>query len=139
MPPGVNDCFDFCCSITHSYMTLFWSLFGLTQLTAVREGHMQPFTRRVGEYLLMAYHALAIIVLINMLIAMMSNSFQNIEVQSSQEKKYQDLYIYIYIFIYILCSLLYLFCIVMFGMSVLSTPSSHCSLVCPIISHNTFL
>lgn len=70
----------YCCSITHSYMTLFWSLFGLTQLTAVREGHMQPFTRRVGEYLLMAYHALAIIVLINMLIAMMSNSFQNIEV-----------------------------------------------------------
>ena len=92
-------------------MTLFWSLFGLTQLTAVREGHMQPFTRRVGEYLLMAYHALAIIVLINMLIAMMSNSFQNIEVQSSQEKKYQDLYIYIYFHIYIMFTLvLVLYC-----------------------------
>lgn len=62
-------------------MTLFWSLFGLTQLTAVREGHMQSYTKRVGEYLLVVYHGMAIIVLINMLIAMMSNSFQNIEVQ----------------------------------------------------------
>jgi transient receptor potential cation channel subfamily C protein 4 len=60
--------------------TLFWALFGLTQLNAVRDGPMQEFTKRVGEHLLMVYHAMAIIVLINMLIAMMSNSFQNIEV-----------------------------------------------------------
>jgi transient receptor potential cation channel subfamily C protein 4 len=62
--------------------TLFWALFGLTQLNAVRDGPMQEFTKRVGEHLLMVYHAMAIIVLINMLIAMMSNSFQNIEVNA---------------------------------------------------------
>jgi len=66
--------------ILKSYVTLFWSLFGLTQLSAVREGRTQPFTKTVGEYMLMVYHAMAVIVLINMLIAMMSNSFQEIEV-----------------------------------------------------------
>ena len=92
-------------SITHSYMTLFWSLFGLTQLKAVREGHMQPFTRRVGEYLLMAYHALAIIVLINMLIAMMSNSFQNIEVRTTPGEK-----TVLFMFTFCLCFVLSIFC-----------------------------
>src|SRR6218665_3255125 len=66
--------------ILKSYVTLFWSLFGLTQLSAVREGRTQPFTKTVGEYMLIVYHAMAVIVLINMLIAMMSNSFQEIEV-----------------------------------------------------------
>ena len=41
---------------------------------------MQDFTKAVGEGLLMVYNAMAVIVLINMLIAMMSNSFQEIEV-----------------------------------------------------------
>lgn len=84
----IADCIDQCllfilCPFSRllsSYVTLFWSLFGLTQLSTVREGPMQPLTKRVGEYLLIAYHAMAIIVLINMLIAMMSNSFQDIEV-----------------------------------------------------------
>lgn len=67
-------------SLFKSYVTLFWSLFGLTQLSTVREGDMQAFTKVIGEYLLMVYHAMAVIVLINMLIAMMSNSFQEIEV-----------------------------------------------------------
>ncbi len=68
-------------SLGTSFITLFWSLFGLTQLNAVRVGHMQQYTKSMGECLLIVYHAMAIIVLINMLIAMMSNSFQNIEVQ----------------------------------------------------------
>lgn len=67
-------------SIWKCYVTLFWSLFGLTQLNSVREGDVQLFTKRVGEYMLMCYHAMAVIVLVNMLIAMMSNSFQEIEV-----------------------------------------------------------
>jgi hypothetical protein len=63
-------------------MTLFWSLFGLTQLSTVREGDMQTYTKLVGEILLMVYYTMAVIVLVNMLIAMMSNSFQEIEVAS---------------------------------------------------------
>jgi len=68
------------CSLWKSYVTLFWSLFGLTQLGSVREGQIQNFTKRVAEYMLLCYHAMAVIVLVNMLIAMMSNSFQEIEV-----------------------------------------------------------
>jgi len=64
-------------------VTLFWSLFGLTQLGSVREGQIQNFTKRVAEYMLLCYHAMAVIVLVNMLIAMMSNSFQEIEVTDS--------------------------------------------------------
>ena len=60
---------------------LFWALFGLTPLSTVRDGaHIKPFTKLVGEFLLMAYHGMAIIVLVNMLIAMMSDSFNKIEV-----------------------------------------------------------
>jgi len=68
------------CSLWKSYVTLFWSLFGLTQLGSVRDGQIQNFTKRVAEYMLLCYHAMAVIVLVNMLIAMMSNSFQEIEV-----------------------------------------------------------
>ena len=67
-------------SIWNSYITLFWALFGLMPLSTVRESSVQTFTRRIGETLLMVYHIMVIIVLINMLIAMMSSSFQEIEV-----------------------------------------------------------
>lgn len=77
----INNCWPSSSfSIFKSYVTLFWSLFGLTQLSTVREGDTQPLTKLIGEYMLMVYHAMAVIVLINMLIAMMSNSFQEIEV-----------------------------------------------------------
>ena len=68
-------------------MTLCWSLFGLTQLTTVRDGQMQPFTKFTGELLLMVYNTMAVIVLINMLIAMMSNSFQEIEVKKERMRE----------------------------------------------------
>ncbi|VDN96675.1 unnamed protein product [Rodentolepis nana] len=45
-------------------------------------------TMTVGEILLMIYHAMAIIVLVNMLIAMMSNSFQTIQNQADIEWKF---------------------------------------------------
>lgn len=66
-----------------SYRTLFWSLFSLTQLKDIKndEGG-QPYTEIIGELMFMIYHAMGIIVLINMLIAMMSNSFQDIEVNT---------------------------------------------------------
>ena len=75
------------CRIWNSYLTLFWALFGLMPLSTVREGSMQSFTKRVGEILLMVYHIMAIIVLINMLIAMMSSSFQEIEVRGFANMK----------------------------------------------------
>ncbi|KAL5968627.1 Transient-receptor-potential-like protein, partial [Taenia solium] len=77
-------------SLLRSYQALFWHLFGVTQINQYRlqtkdaEGKMVDLksaqvTVTVGEILLMIYHAMAIIVLVNMLIAMMSNSFQTIQ------------------------------------------------------------
>ncbi|XP_018649047.1 LOW QUALITY PROTEIN: putative transient receptor potential channel [Schistosoma mansoni] len=45
-------------------------------------------TMVVGEILLLIYHAMAIIVLVNMLIAMMSNSFQTIQNHADTEWKF---------------------------------------------------
>ena len=66
--------------LADAYETLFWSLFGITQIKDVEivEGHNS--VERVGTMLFGAYHVAAIVVLINMLIAMMSNSFQEIQV-----------------------------------------------------------
>lgn len=63
-----------------TFATLFWSLFGISspKSTDLEEEH--GFIETVGQGLFMAYHVMSIIVLINMLIAMMSNSFQQIEV-----------------------------------------------------------
>lgn len=61
-------------------MTLYWSLFGLVTLKDIKIPYGQSFTSMIGMILFMAYHFMAIIMLINMLIAMMSNSYQNIEV-----------------------------------------------------------
>jgi len=63
-----------------AYVTLYWSLFGLVALKDVKIQKSQYITEVMGMLLLMAYHGMATIVLINMLIAMMSNSYQNIEV-----------------------------------------------------------
>ena len=63
-----------------SYVTLYWSLFGLVTLKDISIPNGQSFTSLIGMVLFMAFHFMAVIMLINMLIAMMSNSYQNIEV-----------------------------------------------------------
>ncbi|XP_045127636.1 transient-receptor-potential-like protein isoform X4 [Portunus trituberculatus] len=71
-----------------TFATLFWSLFGISspKSTDLEEEHV--FIETVGQGLFMAYHVMSIIVLINMLIAMMSNSFQQIEDHADQEWKF---------------------------------------------------
>ncbi|XP_078684819.1 transient-receptor-potential-like protein isoform X1 [Branchiostoma floridae x Branchiostoma belcheri] len=71
-----------------SFQALFWSLFGLTPLTTLelKEGHR--FVISVGSLLLGAYHIAAIIMLLNMLIAMMSTSFQEVENHADLEWKF---------------------------------------------------
>ncbi|XP_035826877.1 transient-receptor-potential-like protein, partial [Aplysia californica] len=71
-----------------SYVTLFWSMFSLTTPSKLEIEATQSFTMTVGELLFMAYHAMAIIVLLNMLIAMMSSSFQEIENHADMEWKF---------------------------------------------------
>jgi len=83
IPMSTSSCFCSCLclhSLENSYRTLYWSLFSMTQLKDIKIQEGQLFTEIVGELLFMAYQTMAVIVLINMLIAMMSNSFQEIEV-----------------------------------------------------------
>ncbi|KAK3099622.1 hypothetical protein FSP39_007126 [Pinctada imbricata] len=77
-------------SLGESYVTLYWSLFGITRKNDITIRHGQYFTELMGMLMFMAYHGMAIIVLINMLIAMMSSSFQNIEVRFL-EKNHADM------------------------------------------------
>ncbi|CAG5129597.1 unnamed protein product, partial [Candidula unifasciata] len=71
-----------------SYVTLFWSMFSLMSPNKLEIHSTQSFTQTVGEILFMVYHAMAIIVLLNMLIAMMSSSFQDIENHADMEWKF---------------------------------------------------
>ncbi|KAK7474523.1 hypothetical protein BaRGS_00034217, partial [Batillaria attramentaria] len=48
----------------------------------------QSFTQTVAEIMFIAYHGMAIVLLLNMLIAMMSNSFQDIENHADMEWKF---------------------------------------------------
>ncbi|XP_033743290.1 transient-receptor-potential-like protein [Pecten maximus] len=75
-------------TLGESYITLYWSLFGLTALKDIKIPQGQYFTELMGMLLFMAYHGMASIVLINMLIAMMSNSYQNIENHADMEWKF---------------------------------------------------
>ncbi|GFN81521.1 transient-receptor-potential-like protein [Plakobranchus ocellatus] len=62
--------------------------FTLTAPSKLEIRSTQTFTRTVGELMFMAYHGMAIIVLLNMLIAMMSSSFQEIENHADMEWKF---------------------------------------------------
>lgn len=69
------------CRIASSYLTLLWSLFSITKIedTNVIEEHY--VTQFVGSAMFITYHMTSIIVLLNMLIAMMSHSFQRVNVR----------------------------------------------------------
>ena len=56
-------------SLFQSYLNLFWSLFGHTNVLTLSVPGDHLIVEIVGESLLLAYHAMAIIVLLNMLIA----------------------------------------------------------------------
>lgn len=60
--------------------SLFWSVFGLISLyvTNVKPDHV--FTEFVGTTMFGTYNVISLVVLLNMLIAMMNNSYQHIAV-----------------------------------------------------------
>lgn len=63
-----------------SYVQLVWSVFGIIPINEIEEMSYHQFTRWIGDSLLGAYMVTAMTVMINILIAMMSRSFKNIEV-----------------------------------------------------------
>ncbi|XP_076355264.1 transient-receptor-potential-like protein isoform X1 [Tachypleus tridentatus] len=75
-------------TIDSSYTTLLWSLFGVIPIKDLKAREDQAFTKWVGQALLGAYMIMAMTVMINMLIAMMSRSFQDIEDHADREWKF---------------------------------------------------
>ena len=70
------------CSLDKSLESLFWSLFGLTELATFATDKPEfQITRQTGVALFGLYQVLMAIVAINMLIAMMSRSFETIVVR----------------------------------------------------------
>ncbi|XP_015788937.1 uncharacterized protein LOC107365878 isoform X2 [Tetranychus urticae] len=68
---------------------LLWALFGLVQLEELPAKHLNPsFSQRTMKAIFGIYMLLSIVVLINLLIAMMSNTYQRIEDQSDIEWKF---------------------------------------------------
>ncbi|CAH1777718.1 unnamed protein product [Owenia fusiformis] len=68
--------------------TLYWAIYGLVDLEhfALQEKH--EFTQLLGKLMFGVYSAIAIVVLLNMLIAMMSNSYHSIVDQADTEWKF---------------------------------------------------
>ncbi|GFT90017.1 transient-receptor-potential-like protein [Nephila pilipes] len=66
-------------TMTGSYMKLLWSLFGVIPIKDIDQMGYHDFTKWTGHVLLGAYMVTAMTVMINMLIAMMSRSFEDIE------------------------------------------------------------
>ena len=128
------------CRMPRTLFSLFWSMFGLVGVESVEikyptkeqgdkyaysfpgGSHATSIVEGVGLFLFALYHVAIIIVLTNMLIAMMSHSFEDIQVRRSHLYKtgyillitycynrkllfklniYKHLYIYIHIYIYI--------------------------------------
>jgi hypothetical protein len=72
-----------------TFKTVFWSLFGLAEKEGVHlEEYHNRFTEMVGYFIYGAFNIASVIVLLNMLIAMMSKSYETIEEHADVEWKF---------------------------------------------------
>lgn len=79
--PFPHVCFHLCaCSLEESFKTLFWAIFGLSEVKSVVINNGHKFIENIGYVLYGVYNVTMVIVLLNMLIAMINSSFQEIEV-----------------------------------------------------------
>lgn len=67
-------------SVEESFKTLFWAIFGLSEVKSVVLNTDHKFIENTGYVLYGVYNVTMVIVLLNMLIAMFNSSFQEIEV-----------------------------------------------------------
>jgi Ion transport protein len=67
--------------------SLFWASFGLVDLVSFELAGIKSFTRFWALLMFGSYSVINIIVLLNMLIAMMSNSYQIISVSAKLQRK----------------------------------------------------
>ncbi|XP_077863793.1 short transient receptor potential channel 7-like [Saccoglossus kowalevskii] len=76
-------------TIPDALNTLFWALFGVSELVSLDiKGADHWFTESVGRILFAAYHVIGMVVLLNVLIAMMSNTYTKVEEDADIQWKY---------------------------------------------------
>lgn len=72
------------CRLFETLQSLFWSIFGLISLYVTNVDADHQFTEFVGATMFGTYNIISLVVLLNMLIAMMNNSYQHIAVSTDQ-------------------------------------------------------
>uniref|UniRef100_A0A672FGL6 Transient receptor potential cation channel subfamily C member 6 n=1 Tax=Salarias fasciatus TaxID=181472 RepID=A0A672FGL6_SALFA len=75
-------------TIEESFKTLFWAIFGLSEVKSVVITINHKFIENIGYVLYGVYNVIMVIVLLNMLIAMFNSSFQEIEDDADVEWKF---------------------------------------------------
>ncbi|KAM9498003.1 short transient receptor potential channel 6-like isoform 1-T1 [Salvelinus alpinus] len=80
-----NDAFT---TLEESFKTLFWAIFGLSEVKSVVINNDHKFIENIGYVLYGVYNVTMVIVLLNMLIAMINSSFQEIEDDADVEWKF---------------------------------------------------
>uniref|UniRef100_A0A915HER7 Ion transport domain-containing protein n=1 Tax=Romanomermis culicivorax TaxID=13658 RepID=A0A915HER7_ROMCU len=75
-------------SVFNSLETLFWAIFGLVDLERLTLKEDHYVTEWAGKTMFGSYGVISLVVLLNMLIAMMSNSYEYIANQADVEWKY---------------------------------------------------
>ncbi|XP_048839417.1 short transient receptor potential channel 6-like isoform X2 [Brienomyrus brachyistius] len=80
-----NDAFT---TVEESFKTLFWAIFGLSEVKSVVVNNGHKFIENTGYILYGVYNVTMVIVLLNMLIAMINSSFQEIEGDADVEWKF---------------------------------------------------
>uniref|UniRef100_A0A3B3WPY7 Transient receptor ion channel domain-containing protein n=1 Tax=Poecilia mexicana TaxID=48701 RepID=A0A3B3WPY7_9TELE len=75
-------------TVEESFKTLFWAIFGLSEVKSVVLNINHKFIENIGYVLYGVYNIIMVIVLLNMLIAMFNSSFQEIEDDADVEWKF---------------------------------------------------
>ncbi|XP_026064929.1 short transient receptor potential channel 3-like [Carassius auratus] len=81
----VNPAFT---TVEESFKTLFWSIFGLSEVSSVVLKYDHKFIENIGYVLFGIYNVTMVVVLLNMLIAMINSSYQEIEDDADVEWKF---------------------------------------------------
>uniref|UniRef100_A0A8C9WFW1 Transient receptor potential cation channel, subfamily C, member 3 n=1 Tax=Scleropages formosus TaxID=113540 RepID=A0A8C9WFW1_SCLFO len=81
----VNSAFT---TVEESFKTLFWSIFGLSEVSSVVLKYDHKFIENIGYVLYGIYNVTMVVVLLNMLIAMINSSYQEIEDDADVEWKF---------------------------------------------------
>ncbi|XP_062332517.1 short transient receptor potential channel 3 [Osmerus eperlanus] len=75
-------------TVEESFKTLFWSIFGLSEVSSVVLKYDHKFIENIGYVLFGIYNVTMVVVLLNMLIAMINSSYQEIEDDADVEWKF---------------------------------------------------